>query len=112
MTATEKLFLIKALHTAIWIFFNVVLFYLLYAILTNRIDKWVWICIGLILLEGLVLLIFKSVCPVTLIARKYSDSQKDNFDIFLPNWLAKYNKLIYTTFFGVIIILLIYQLYF
>ncbi|MFT7189365.1 MAG: hypothetical protein ACI9AV_002644, partial [Sediminicola sp.] len=24
---------------------------------------------------------------------------KDNFDIFLPNWLAKYNKVIFTTLF-------------
>ena len=30
-------------------------------------------------------------------ARKYSDSTKANFDIYLPEWLAKYNKEIYTT---------------
>jgi len=37
--------------------------------------------------------------PLTLIAGNYSNSQKDNFDIFLPNWLAKHNKLIFTTIF-------------
>jgi hypothetical protein len=41
---------------------------------------------------------FKTMAFITVIARKYSDSTKDNFDIFLPNWLAKYNKLIYTSF--------------
>ena len=112
MTVSHKLILVKAVHTAIWIFFNIVIFYLLYAAVTNNVDKWVWICIGLILVEGLVLLIFKSICPVTLIARKYSNSQKDNFDIFLPNWLAKYNKLIYTTFFIGIMLILVFQLVF
>ena len=101
---------IKLLHTAIWIFFNVVIFYLLYAVIANKIDKWVWICIGFILLEGLILLVFKSICPVTLWARKYSDSSKDNFDIYLPNWLAKYNKLIYTTIVAIALIILAIRL--
>jgi len=101
---------IRILHTAIWIFFNVVIFYLLYAVVTNRIDKWVWICIGLVLIEGLVLAAFKTMCPVTLVARKYSTSEKANFDIFLPEWLARNNKLIYTSIFIVTIIILIYQL--
>jgi hypothetical protein len=98
------------MHTLIWIFYNVVIFYLLYAVITDRIDKWVWICIGLVVLEGLVLLVFKKMCPITVIARKYSDSTRDNFDIFLPNWLARYNKEIYTTIFLVSILILLYRL--
>ncbi len=106
----SKLFYIKIVHTAIWLFFNVVIFYLLYAVIANRIDLWVWICVALVLLEGLVLAVFKMFCPLTLMARKYSDSTKDNFDIFLPNWLAKYNKLIYTSIFGIALALLIYRM--
>jgi hypothetical protein len=110
MTAVTKLNIIKAIHTLIWVFFNAVIFYLYYSVITNRINKWVWVGIGLILLEGLVLLAFKKLCPVTLLARKYSDSKKDNFDIFLPNWLAKHNKLIYTTLFVIVLIILAYRL--
>jgi hypothetical protein len=110
MTDTQKLTLIKTIHTLIWIFFNVVIFYLLYAVIVNKIDKWVWICIGLILMEGLVLLVFKRMCPVTLVARKYSDSQKDNFDIYLPNWLARHNKLIYTIIVGIALVILVFRL--
>lgn len=110
MTTNQKLILVKILHTTIWVFFNVVIFYLLYAVIVNRIDIWVWICIGLRGLEGLTLLIFKSICPVTLMARKYSDSENDNFDIYLPNWLAKYNKIIYTSIVLVAIVILIYRL--
>jgi len=91
-------------------FFNLVIFYLYYSVIVNRIDKWVWICIGIILLEGMVLLYFKSICPITLIARRYSDSAKENFDIFLPNWLAKYNKLIYISLFVLVLLMLAYRL--
>ena len=34
-------------------------------------------------------------CPLTIVARRYSDSQLPNFDIYLPIWLARYNKHIY-----------------
>jgi len=106
----NKLFWVKTLHTAIWVFFNVVIFYLVYAVIFNKIDKWVWICLGLIAMEGFILLIFRAVCPVTLIARKYSNSQSHNFDIFLPEWLAKHNKSIYTTIVVISVLILIYQL--
>lgn len=108
---TDKLLIIKISHTIIWLFFNVVIFYLLYAVIVNKIDHWVWICIGLVLMEGIVLLVFKMFCPLTVMARKYSNSTKENFDIFLPNWLAKYNKLIYTSIFVIAIIILFFQLY-
>jgi len=106
----SKLTTIKIIHTIIWLFFNVVLFYMAYAVIVNQVDKWVWIGIGLIVLEGIVLLIFKKMCPLTIMARKYSDSAKANFDIYLPNWLAKYNKLIYTSFFIVIVAGVVYRI--
>lgn len=110
MSAHLNLILIKIIHTAIWLFFNVVIFYLLYAVISDKIDIWVWICIGVLLAEGLVLLIFKSLCPITIWARKYSDSSDANFDIYLPNWLAKYNKLIYTTIVLISLCILAYRL--
>ena len=110
MTDQFRLTLLKSLHTLIWVFYNIVIFYLLYAVIVNKIDRWVWICLGLIVLEGLILLVFKSFCPITVVARKYSDSEKDNFDIYLPNWLAKYNKRIYTSIVMIAVIILIYRL--
>jgi uncharacterized BrkB/YihY/UPF0761 family membrane protein len=110
MNDKQKLVTIKLIHTAIWVFFNVVIFYLLYAVLINRIDKWIWIGLSLIFLEGVVLLIFKNICPVTLVARKYSSSDRDNFDIYLPEWLARYNKQIYSSIVALIIIILLVRL--
>lgn len=95
MHATRKLIAIKSLHTLIWVGYNIVIFYLLFAVLTDRIDRLFWIGLGLVGLEVLVLLLFRMYCPLTLIARRYSDSTAANFDIYLPHWLAKYNKAIY-----------------
>jgi hypothetical protein len=110
MTKKIKLEFIKIIHTLVWLFFNGVIFYMLYAVISNKIDLWLWIGYGLFVLEGIVLLAFKYFCPLTIIARKYSDSQKANFDIYLPEWLARYNKLIYTSILAVIMVITIIQL--
>jgi len=89
-----------------------VIFYLLYAVIVDKIDNWIWIGLGLFLLEGIILIVFKMKCPLTVTARQYSDSTKENFDIYLPNWLAKYNKLIYTSILLIIVAILIYRLVF
>lgn len=112
MTNENKLVTIKIIHTLIWIFYNVVIFYILYAAIFNLTDARLWIAFGLVGFELLLLLIFRFYCPLTLMARKYSDSQKDNFDIYLPNWLAKYNKLIYSGIVLFSIFLLIYHYYY
>lgn len=110
MSQTSKLITIKIIYTTIWVFFNIVIFYSLYAVLMNKIDMRMWICLGLILCEAITLLIFKNVCPVTLVARRYTNSNKANFDIYLPNWLAKYNKLIYSVIVAIIIVILVHRL--
>lgn len=110
MTDSEKLITIKIVHTAIWVFFNVMIFYMLYAVLADHLNIWLWIGYGLIALETVTLLSFRFFCPLTVLARKYSDSQKDNFDIYLPNWLARYNKLIYTIIMVLIIVLTVYRM--
>ncbi len=106
-----KLTAIKIIHTLIWIFFNIVLFYLYYAVISNKIDRYVWIGLSLFVLEGLVLLIFNKQCPLTILARRYSNSNQHNFDIYLPNWIAKYNKLIYTILLLVVIVMLLFRLF-
>ena len=110
MNGETKLIIIKTVHTLIWLFFNFVIFYMLYAVIVNKLDAWLWIGYALVILEGLTLLIFKFFCPLTIMARKYSDSTSDNFDIYLPNWLARYTKLIYTSIMVIIFIITIYRL--
>lgn len=101
----SKLVAIKIIHTVIWAFFAFMVFYTLYAGIANKVDIYAWIAIGFVLLESATLFIFKWYCPLTIVARKYSDSTKDNFDIYLPNWLAKHNKTIFTIIFVVGLVL-------
>jgi hypothetical protein len=32
-------------------------------------------------------------CPLTDVAARYTDDRRANFDIYLPEWLARYNEL-------------------
>ncbi|WP_424364801.1 hypothetical protein [Maribacter sp.] len=112
MDNSEKLFVIKLVHTLIWLFFVLVIFYILYSGITDHINSFTWIAIGLVILEGIVLLLFKMFCPLTLVARKYSTSKKDNFDIFLPNWLARYNKKIFTTIYLISVLIVLVRVLF
>ena len=108
MNASQKLIAIKSLHTLIWLFFVVAIFSVLYAGIMDRVTALTWVAIALVVGEGIILLIFKMFCPLTVWARRYSSSTKDNFDIYLPNWLARHNKLIFTTLYilGVVAVLL------
>lgn len=108
MKPSHKLTAIKLFHTLIWAFFASVIFFILFCGITGRITIYTWIGIALVFAESLVLVLFKMYCPLTLVARKYSDSTADNFDIFLPKWLARHNKSIFGTLFfaGLIAVLL------
>lgn len=108
MNKSEKLIAIKLIHTLIWLIFVGAIFYILYSGISGKINLLTWLAIASIIGEGFVLLVFKMFCPLTIIARKYSDSTKDNFDIYIPNWLARHNKTVFTGIFliGLIIVLI------
>lgn len=110
MQSRHKLAIIKTLHTAIWLFYNVVIAYMLYAVIIGRLDRLLWIGYMFVIAEGIVLAVFGFTCPLTILARKYSDSSRDNFDIYLPHWLARNTKRIYTGLFMLIIVITLYQL--
>jgi len=104
----KSLFAVKLVHTIIWVVMACATFYIFFSGLLNQITFLTWIATALIVGEGIVLLFYKWSCPLTGVARKYSVSTKENFDIFLPNWLAKYNKAIFTTIFiaGLLLIII------
>ena len=50
---------------------------------------------GVVLFEVAVLMLNQFRCPLTDVAARYTDDRRDNFDIYLPLWLARYNKTIF-----------------
>jgi len=45
-------------------------------------------------------------CPLTDVAARYTDDRRANFDIYLPEWLARYNKQIFGPMYAVGLIVL------
>jgi hypothetical protein len=43
-------------------------------------------------------------CPLTGVAARFTDDRSDNFDIYLPLWLARYNKLIFGWLFAAVLL--------
>jgi hypothetical protein len=54
---------------------------------------------GLVWIECAVLAVNHWRCPLTDVAGRYTEARSDNFDIYLPLWLARYNKIIFGTLF-------------
>jgi hypothetical protein len=110
MTSGARLFSIKVIHTLIWTFFVMAIGYILYAGIVDAIGWEVWVAIGLVLIEGIVILLNEGKCPLTPIAARWTDAREDNFDIFLPLWLARYNKQIFTSIFSLGVFLVLYRI--
>jgi len=102
--------LIKLIHTLIWFILASAIMYILYAGIFDRINILVWFCIGLVLIECIILLICKWKCPLTLLGYKYTDDPYIGFDIFLPTWLAKNNKVIFSVLFIIGLVLILWRI--
>ena len=107
MIDKNKLVLIKIIHTIIWMIMATASFYILYAGIMGISNVVLWIAIGLLLFETIVLMINKWTCPLTPMAGKYTADRRDNFDIYLPQWLAKYNKMIFGVIFCIGLVLFV-----
>jgi hypothetical protein len=90
---------IKVLHTIAWAVFAS-------AILALPVAAWrgaFHVAFGLIALvsvELVVLAVNDGSCPLTAVAARYTTERQPNFDIYLPVWLARWNK----TIFGAILV--------
>jgi len=100
MTPEASLRLIKVLHTIVWAFF--VLCIIAIPVLGfMRVYNYAVVLIGVVLVEVFVLAGNRWRCPLTGVAARYTDDKDDNFDIYLPVWVARHNKFIFgSLFFG------------
>ncbi len=94
----RALMAVKLLHTAIWAFFAACVLALPVLGWVRRFDAALAVTV-LILGECAVLAMNRGRCPLTNVASRYTDNRADNFDIYLPLWLARYNKQIFGTIF-------------
>ena len=85
---------IKLLHTLIWVFMAACIVTLPVLAVLRRF-RWAAILSGLVLLECGVLAVNGGRRPLTDWAARFTSDRADNFDIYLPNWLAQHNKVIF-----------------
>ena len=91
---TLPLTLIKLSHTVIWALFAGCIVALPLAGLKRRFD-WALALTAVVLLECVTLLANRGRCPLTGMAARLTEDRADNFDIYLPPWLARHNKTIF-----------------
>src|SRR5450631_2211972 len=95
---TQTLVGIKLLHTAAWGFFaGCILIIPLTGVLHNF--RAAVTLSGVVLFECAILAVNRGRCPFTDIAGRYTKDRAENFDIYLPVWLARQNKSIFGTIF-------------
>ncbi len=89
---------IKVLHTVVWVFFVGCIVAIPLAGMWDEF-RWAAMLTGLVLVECGVILVNRGRCPLTDMAVRYTEERADNFDIYLPVWLARWNKTIFGTVF-------------
>jgi hypothetical protein len=89
---------IKLIHTVVWIFFVAVIVAIPVAAWQRRFGLFL-VLTAIVLVETAVLAFNSMRCPLTGVAARYTDDRRDNFDIYLPLVIARYNKEIFGTLF-------------
>src|SRR5208337_3236717 len=95
---TGMLTAIKVLHTVVWALLAGAIVALPFLAIKGAF-RWAAIISIVIFFEGVVLLANGWRCPLTDLAAKYTTDRSPNFDIYIPNWLARHNKTIFGTLF-------------
>jgi len=93
-----RLVAIKAMHTAVWAFFAACIVALPVAGWLKRFDTAAAMG-GCVLLECAVLALNRGKCPLTPMAARYTSDRSPAFDIYLPTWIAKWNKILFGSLF-------------
>ena len=89
---------IKLVHTLIWAFLAGSILAIPVVGVLRRF-RWAAILTIVVLLECVVLAANGGRCPLTDMAARYTDVRAPSFDIYLPNWLAERNKVIFGALF-------------
>jgi hypothetical protein len=87
---------IKLAHTLVWAFFAGCIV-ALPVFAWKREFQGAFTLMALVGVEVLVLLANGMRCPMTGVAARYTEDRRDNFDIYLPLWIARYNKQVFGT---------------
>ncbi len=93
-SAQARLRTVKLVHSLAWVFFASCTIGISVASLAGRTGL-ALILIAVVAVEVVILAVNEWRCPLTAVAARYTEDRRPNFDIYLPQWLAQYNKEIF-----------------
>ena len=94
MTPVASVRTIKILHTVVWAFFVGCIVAIPIFGLIRRFGAAAALVL-IVLMEVIILVANHLQCPLTAVAARYTEDRSPNFDIYLPAWVARYNKVIF-----------------
>ena len=91
MESVKALRAIKVVHTVAWAFFAGAIV-AIPIVAWHRRWTWVGVLTAIVMVEVAILAANGLRCPLTAVAARFTEDRRANFDIYLPLWLATYNK--------------------
>lgn len=91
LSDTKMLFAIRLLHTVIYVVNGTACFVLLYAAIVWQTGTWLWIALGLVAIETVIMLANRCRCPISPHAERYG-ARPDAFiyDVFIPTFFSRF----------------------
>ncbi len=90
MEDAQRLWLVRAVHSAIYVLMVGCILAILYAGITGAHGRWLAVAAGLVSLESLVFAASGLKCPLTALAVRYGARHGPVFDTFLPERLTRH----------------------
>jgi len=98
VNADRTLVVVKVIHTVVWAFFAACITAVPLLALAGQL-RGATVLSAIVLGEVVVLVLNRMRCPLTDVAQRYTQDRSDNFDIYLPLFLARHNKRIFGALF-------------
>ncbi len=94
------LVIVKVVHTVVWVFLATCVLAIPVCARRGHLRA-ALVLTGIVLAETAVLVLNPVRCPLTDLAARYTTDRAANFDIYLPEWLARHNQQVFGSLFVV-----------
>jgi polyferredoxin len=98
--AARRLQIVKLLHTVAWVVFAGCIVAIPWLTWHGQFGV-AAVLATIVFGEVVVLWYHRWNCPLTAIAARYTDDRRANFDIYLPEWLARHNQRIFGSLYAI-----------
>ena len=109
MTDAQRLTLVRAVHTVIYVVMASAALVVLAAGITGARGPWLWVALGLTAIESAVFAACGFKCPLTAVAVKYGATKDGAYDTFFPERCTRYTFRVFGPVILVGVVLLVWR---